>query len=168
MTLLNDRVLIVGAGPVGLVTACALADAGIPVKVVEASSSLPKDLRASTFHPPTLDLLERFGVTSRLIEQGLVCRHWQFRDRTQGVVATFDMGVLAADTDHPYRLQCEQWKLTALLRDRLAGSELVEFEYEAEAVGIAQNADGVTLTVRRADGSEDAFLGRYLGYPVGA
>lgn len=162
MTLLNDRVLIVGAGPVGLVTACALADAGIPVKVVEASFSLPKDLRASTFHPPTLDLLERFGVTARLIEQGLICRHWQFRDRTEGAIATFDMGMLAADTRHPYRLQCEQWKLTALLRDRLAASDLVEFDYEAEAVGIAQNADGVTLTVRRADGSEDEFLGRYL------
>ncbi|CAN0454590.1 unnamed protein product, partial [Phaeothamnion confervicola] len=158
----NDRVLVVGAGPVGLVAACALADAGIPVTVVEASYSLPKDLRASTFHPPTLDMLERFAITSQLIEQGLICPTWQFRDRAEGVVATFDMGVLAADTAHPYRLQCEQWKLTALLRDRLAKSDMVAIEYEAEAIGVAQNADGVTLTVRRPDNSEDELTGRYM------
>lgn len=162
MTTRKDQVLIVGAGPVGLVAACGLADAGIPVKVVEASYSLPKDLRASTFHPPTLDMLERFGVTAQLIEQGLICPTWQFRDRAEGVVATFDMGVLAADTAHPYRVQCEQWKLTALLRDRLAKTDLVEIEYEAEAVEVSQNADGVTLTVRRPDNSQDELTGRYL------
>ncbi len=162
MTAQKDCVLIVGAGPVGLVTACALADAGIPVKVFEASYTLPKDLRASTFHPPTLDLLERFGVTAALIEQGLICPKWQFRDRTQGVVATFDLGILAGDTAHPYRLQCEQWKLTALLRDRLAKNDLVEIEYEAEAVDATQSDDGVTLTVQRPDNSKEEITGRYL------
>ncbi len=162
MTTKNDRVLIVGAGPVGLVAASALADAGIPVKVVEASYSLPKDLRASTFHPATLDMLERFGVTAQLIEQGLICPTWQFRDRTEGVIATFDMGVLADDTSHPYRLQCEQWKLTALLRDRLSTSDLVDIEYEAEAFDVRQNADGVTLSIRRPDNSQEELSGRYL------
>ena len=51
-----DRVLIAGAGPTGMVAARFLAGAGIPVTVVEASNELQKDLRASTFHPPTLEL----------------------------------------------------------------------------------------------------------------
>ncbi len=159
---MNDRIVVVGAGPVGLVAACALVDAGIPVQVVEASYSLPKDLRASTFHPPTLDMLERFGISAPLIEQGLICSTWQFRDRAEGVVATFDLGVLAGDTAHPYRLQCEQWKLTALLRDRLVKSSLVAFEYEAEAIGVTQGDDRVTVTVQRPDGSRDELSGRYL------
>ena len=53
-------------------------------------------------------MLDRFGITDRLIERGLVCPQWQFRDRKEGIVATFDLGLLAADTAHPYRLQCEQ------------------------------------------------------------
>lgn len=158
----EERVLIAGAGPVGLVSACALADAGIPATIVEISRELPKDLRASTFHPPTLDMLDRFSVSENLVEQGLVCPLWQFRDRAEGVVATFDLGVLSGDTAHPYRLQCEQWKLTELLRDRLAKTDLVEFVYEAEAVGVFQDENGVTLTVQRPDGSREEMKGRYL------
>lgn len=158
----KERVLIAGAGPVGLVAACALAEAGIPVTIVEQSRELPKDLRASTFHPPTLDMLERFGVSERLVEQGLVCPQWQFRDRSEGVVATFDLGLLSGDTNHPYRLQCEQWKLTELLRAWIEEREHVDLVYEAEAVGARQDDAGATLLVRRPDGTIDALHGAYL------
>ena len=57
---------------------------------------LPHDLRASTFHPPTLDMLERFGVVGAMIDQGLICPTWQFRDRKDGVVATFELSRLGA------------------------------------------------------------------------
>ena len=158
----EEQVLIVGAGPVGLVAAAALAEAGIPATIFELSRELPKDLRASTFHPPTLDMLDRFGVTDRLIERGLICPQWQFRDRKEGIVATFDLGLLAADTAHPYRLQCEQWKLAELLRERMETSGLVDIIYEAEALGVTEDDDGVTLTVARPDGSKETFGGRYL------
>ena len=104
----NQTVVIVGAGPVGLVAASLLVDSGIPVTIVESSERVPRDLRASTFHPPTLDLLEKFGVVPSMIEQGLICPTWQFRDRKEGVVATFELARLLPDTNHPYRLRCEQ------------------------------------------------------------
>jgi 3-(3-hydroxy-phenyl)propionate hydroxylase len=158
----DRRVLIAGAGPVGLVAAAYLAGEGIPVTVVEAERDLPDDLRASTFHPPTLDMLERFGVVETLVAQGLVCPFWQFRDRQKGVIATFEMARLKDDTGHPYRLQCEQWRLTRLLRDRLAANPEVRFVYDARAAGVTQDADGVTLTVERPDGSTEALRGAYL------
>ena len=58
-----DRVVIVGAGPVGLVAALRLANAGIPCVVLEADAELTGDLRASTFHPPTLDMLDALGLS---------------------------------------------------------------------------------------------------------
>jgi 3-(3-hydroxy-phenyl)propionate hydroxylase len=61
----NQSVIIVGAGPVGLVTATLLVEQGIPVVLIEACSELPHDLRASTFHPPTLDMLERLAWLPR-------------------------------------------------------------------------------------------------------
>ena len=55
----EDRVLIAGAGPVGLVAAANLVRNGVPVTVLEAGSDLSEESRASTFHPPTLDMLAR-------------------------------------------------------------------------------------------------------------
>jgi 2-polyprenyl-6-methoxyphenol hydroxylase-like FAD-dependent oxidoreductase len=158
----RDRVLIVGAGPVGLVAAAALAAEAIPVAVIEAERDLPDGMRASTFHPPTLDMLERFGVVESLVEDGLICPTWQFRDRAEGPIATFDHAMIAGDTRHPYRLQCEQWRLTRLLRERLATNAAVEFVYDARAIGVAQDDAGVRLTIERPDGQQEALAGRYL------
>jgi 3-(3-hydroxy-phenyl)propionate hydroxylase len=156
------RVIIAGAGPAGLVAGAYLAGEGIPVLIVEQERDLPDDLRASTFHPPTLDMLGRFGVVPAMIEQGLICPTWQFRDRANGVIATFDLGHLKDDTAHPYRLQCEQWRLTRMLRDRLATNPAVTFLYDAKATEVAQDAGGVTLTVERPDGSTEPLRGDYL------
>ncbi len=158
----NNRVIIVGAGPVGLVAAVALAAEGVAVTVVEAQKDVAIDLRGSTFHPPTLDFLDRFGVTEKLISQGLIAPHWQFRDRKQGAIATFDMAALSADTNHPYRLQCEQWKLTRLLRQRLDASPDTSIVYGLRALGTEQTADTATLIAEREDGSEERLTARYI------
>ena len=156
------RVIVAGAGPAGMVAAAYLAGEGIPVAIVEQERDLPADLRASTFHPPTLDMLTRFGVVDAMIAQGLVCPTWQFRDRHAGVIATFEMGRLADDTAHPYRLQCEQWRLTRMLRDQLAANPDVTFIYDAKATGVAQDADGVTLAIERPDGSTEQLRAAFL------
>jgi 3-(3-hydroxy-phenyl)propionate hydroxylase len=156
------RVIVAGAGPAGMVAAAYLAGEGIPVAIVEQERDLPADLRASTFHPPTLDMLTRFGVVDAMIAQGLVCPTWQFRDRHAGVIATFEMGRLADDTAHPYRLQCEQWRLTRMLRDQLAANPDVTFIYDAKATGVTQDADGVTLAIERPDGSAEQLRAAFL------
>jgi 3-(3-hydroxy-phenyl)propionate hydroxylase len=137
------RVLIAGAGPVGLAAANLLADAAIEVRVLEAEPRLPETLRASTFQPPTLDRLARFGATEKLIAMGRVAPRLQYRDRA-GWVAELDFGVLAADTSHPYRVQCEQYKLNQVLAARL-GAERVR--YAAQVTGVEQDAGGVSVTV---------------------
>jgi 3-(3-hydroxy-phenyl)propionate hydroxylase len=158
----TDRVLVVGAGPVGVMAATFLAREGIPVTLIEATRDIAKDLRASTFHPPTLDMLKPLGIVERLIDRGLICPKWQFRDRREGVVATFDLGVLAQDTAFPFRLQCEQWKLTELLREVLDASPNVTVVYEASAVEMSQDENGVALTIERPDGSRELLKGRFL------
>lgn len=158
----EQRVLIVGGGPVGLVAAAFLAAHGIPVTLVEAQREIAEDLRASTFHPPTLDFLARLGITESLIELGLVCRYWQFRDRQDGAIATFDLDELRDDTAFPYRIQCEQWKLAHLLRAKLADTGCADLIYGARAVAAAQDDDGVDLTIERDDGTRETLTGRYL------
>lgn len=158
----GERVLIAGAGPVGLVAAVSLLEHGIPVTVLEASADLAVDLRASTFHPPTIDFLDGLGLADGLIERGLKCPLWQFRDRKEGEIATFDLGLLANETNHPYRLQCEQWKLTEAARARLDAHPDAELITDILVETVTQDADQVTVTARRKDESTEIFQAPYL------
>jgi len=108
-----------GAGPVGLVAALRLAARGISFILCEAEPALPEDLRASTLHPPTLDLLDTLGLSAPLHEVGLKCPSWQVRIHETHEHAEFRLELIAAHTSHPWRLQCEQFRLCHLAHDRL-------------------------------------------------
>ncbi len=156
-----DTILIAGGGPVGATAAYLLARAGLPVAVLEKEAGVVIDYRASTIHPPTLDLLEECGAAEAMIGMGLVCPVWQFRDREQGRIAEFDLSVLAGDTRHPYRLQCEQFKLVGWLYDRLAEYGEAALRFEHEVIGVAQDENGVTVVCRTPDG-ETELRGSWL------
>lgn len=156
-----NAVLIAGAGPVGLVAALSLARRAVPVEVFEAEAELPTDLRASTWHPPTLDLMEELGIAGQLIDNGLVAPTWQYRDRKDGPVAVFDMALLKNDTHHPYRVQCEQWKATRYLKAALEQHPHVRILFGHRARDLRQTADGVTLICDTPDG-EARHDGRFL------
>ena len=159
----SAQVLIAGAGPVGLVAALALADAGISVHVFEAADGIVEDLRASTFHPPTLDMLDKYGITPTLVAQGLVCPHWQVRMHPSGEHARFDLSVLADVTAHPYRLQCEQFKLSRALLARLADYPHAQISFNTSIEAVTQSDDAVTLQVNTAEGASTVRSGWLIG-----
>lgn len=158
---MKDHIVIVGAGPVGLVSACLLVDEGVSVTVLDSCNDLPRDLRASTFHPPTLDMLERFDVVPSMIAQGLICPEWQFRDRTDGVIATFELDRLNDETAHPYRLQCEQWRLGEMFCERLRKSPLADLRFGMKASAVRQTADHVEVDAVNAQGETETFKGAF-------
>ena len=115
----TPKVIIVGAGPVGLVTALRLVRAGFEVTVLEQASELHAEPRASTFHCSTLDLLDTMGLAAPLIARGREAPQWQYRMFETGEAAVFDMSVLEGETRFPFRLQAEQFKLVELTAERL-------------------------------------------------
>ena len=163
----SDRVVVVGAGPVGLTAALALSRRGIPTTVLAAEPELVMELRGSTFHPPTLDLLDEFGVVPDMIAMGLKAPTWQFRDRETGPVATFDLSLLAGDTNHPYRVQCEQWKLMRLLRDEYLKVPGSEIRFGHRVTSVRQGEDSVTLEAETVSGPV-AIEGRHVVAADGA
>jgi 3-(3-hydroxy-phenyl)propionate hydroxylase len=144
-------VLIAGGGPVGLCLGYLLARKGVRVRVLEAEETVAKDLRASTFHPPTLDMLAEFGIAGELMSRGLVCPSWQVRLHPSGERAVFELKILADVTAHPFRLQCEQWKLSEALAFRLERETAARLEFGARLDGFEQDASGVTARVARGD-----------------
>ena len=92
----NERVVICGGGPVGVVAALSLVRQGIPVTVLEAFDTPPKDPRAATLHPSTLEMLDTLDLAAGILERGLHAPAFQFRDRkTQDIIAVFDMQHIA-------------------------------------------------------------------------
>ena len=144
MDLTREPILIVGAGPVGLTLAWRLSQLGLDVQVFEAENRITDQLRASTFHPPTLDYFDESGITAELVEAGRITPTWQIRMQTSGERAEFDLSVLNEDTAHPYRLQCRQELLGRALVARLP-KDAVHFGCPITAV--AQDKDGVSITL---------------------
>jgi 3-(3-hydroxy-phenyl)propionate hydroxylase len=154
----HNRVIVAGGGPVGSVATLLLARAGVPVTMIERASDVVLDYRASTFHPPTLDLLEASGITAALVAMGLVCPTVQIRDREIGKVAEFDVTRLENETRHPYRLQCEQFKLVGHVYGELAKIPDVDLRFDHEVVGIEQS-DGEVCVVAERDGERVTIRG---------
>jgi 3-(3-hydroxy-phenyl)propionate hydroxylase len=134
----TTQVLIAGAGPVGLCLGLGLAKRGIEVEVFEALPALSADARASTWHPPTLEMLDEWGVAQTVLKKGTIVDRLQFWEReSKTLVAEFPYTLLAADTRFPCRFQCPQDRVTPILLDALlaTGHARVHFGHRVTAVG---------------------------------
>lgn len=145
-----------------MASALFLASEGVPVLVLERSLEPHADPRAATYHPPTLEMLAPSGVTAELHAQGLIARHWQFRDRREGLVAQFDLGVLADETPFPYRLQCEQHKLVAMMARRVAAAPNARILHGCEVVAIRQDDNGVDVDILQGNENRRTLRASWL------
>lgn len=157
----NGPVVVAGAGPVGVVSALALARAGIPVEVFEAAADVDTSPRAATTHPATLEMVAELGLIDEYIARGLVARLFQFWDRPTGrKVAEFDHEVLKGDTRFPFVVQTEQHKLARMAIERLrALGAPVHFSTRVDRLD--QSDGGVRVTVAGPDGEREV-RGSYL------
>ena len=159
----KTQVVIAGAGPVGCVAGLILVRAGISVVILETESDLIPELRASTFHPPTLDMLDELGVTSELIAQGLITPKIQYRDLDDGLVAEFDHALIDDRTKHPYRLQCEQFKLTRTISGMLKKYRHAEISFNSKFINASQTDNAVTVVYETPDGSAQLTCDYLIG-----
>ncbi|MCY3642891.1 MAG: FAD-dependent monooxygenase [Acidimicrobiaceae bacterium] len=164
MTRADNRVLVAGAGPVGLVLALCLARRGHRVVVVEKLVDLLDQVRrAGTIHAATLEMLDDIGLYERLEPRGIVAPLVHYWDRgAPEPIAVFDHGVLAGDTRFPYALQCDRLKLVEEALKMASSDDLIEIRTGTELVGFRQESDSVTAAVETADGEHQELQGTHL------
>ena len=167
-----DRVVVIGAGPVGLCLALRLAQREIPVCVVEAlgeDNFLEQVPRAGTNHPATLELLDAIGLYQKLEPRGIVAPLFHYWDRHDNkLIAEFDHAHLKDDTRFPYVLQCERIKIVEEALALARAHPLIEVRLSTAFTSFTQTADGVTALVTNQDGEAEAIAGAYLVSGEGA
>ena len=168
----SDRVIVIGAGPVGLCLSLALAQQGIPVCLIEALGDhnfLEQVPRAGTNHPATLELFARIGLYDKLEPRGIIAPLFHYWDRHESkLVAEFDHAHLKDDTRFPYVLQCERIKIVEEALKLVKAHPGIELRLSTEFTAFSQTADGVTVQVTNPAGESEAIAGSYLVSAEGA
>src|SRR6266850_5657199 len=135
----NDRVLIVGAGPVGLCLALKLAKDGVQSTIFETLADenfLDQVPRAGTNHPATLEMYDEIGLYQKLEPRGIIAPLFHYWDRAKGErIAEFDHAVLKNDTKFPYVLQCERIKVVEEALKMAKANPLIEARMGATFAG---------------------------------
>src|SRR3954469_11585324 len=161
---ISRPVVVVGAGPVGMVCALALNRRGVPVTVLEQEAGPAKDQRAATIHPPTLEMLKELGVTAKILPLGLVSTTYRFHDRpTNSLVAEFNLDRLRDEVRYPFVLQYEQYKLTASIAAEYGNGGDFDVRFSHTVAGLSQNADGVAVDVTTPGGTEQIQAAYVIG-----
>jgi 3-(3-hydroxy-phenyl)propionate hydroxylase len=155
-------ILIAGGGPVGVITALALARQGFPVHVFEADERINDMPRAATTHAATLEMLAGLGMVDEVIARGYVEPLFRIWDgQGMKIVAEFNFGILKDETPYPFAVQCEQHKLAAMAVQRLKAFPHAKVEFSVRLTTLRQDADGVEVEVESVEGKRK-LAGSYL------
>ena len=159
----SDRpIIIAGGGPVGVITALALARQGFAVNVFEAEDRVNDNPRAATTHAATLTMLENLGLVDEVTRRGLIEPKFRIWDRTsREIIVEFDFGILKDDTRYPYVVQCEQHKLANMTIERLKAIPNSAVQFSSRLVRFEQYDDRVEAEIETPTGTR-RVTGSYL------
>jgi 3-(3-hydroxy-phenyl)propionate hydroxylase len=168
----QKRVVVIGAGPVGLCLALALCQAGVPVTIVEAMSQngfLDQVPRAGTNHPATLEMFDRIGLYDKIEPRGFRAPIFHYWDRGgPTLIAAFDHALLNGDTTFPFVLQCERIKIIEEAMALAVAHPECTVMMGTTFTSFTQCADGITAQVQTADGEMAELKGAYIVSAEGA
>jgi len=153
-------VLVVGAGPTGLVMAATLARAGVSVRIVERAAERSPHSRALVVHARSLEVLEQLGIAAELVGRGKRALSVIVHIDGDKAVETPLGDVGAQDSPFPFVLFVSQVETERLLEAHLL-SLGVAVERPLELVALTQDEAGCVATLDRA-GVREEVRARYV------
>jgi 2-polyprenyl-6-methoxyphenol hydroxylase-like FAD-dependent oxidoreductase len=157
---LDCQVLVVGAGPTGLVLAADLLARGVSMRIIDKGNGINLETRAIAIHARALEVLDLMSLAERFVDHGQAVRWFSFY--TDGK-RRLSLDLSRNGTRFPFMLDIPQHQTEALLRARIAELGGV-IEQGTELTGLAEEPAGVIATVRDADGQPRQIT---AGYVVG-
>jgi 3-(3-hydroxy-phenyl)propionate hydroxylase len=155
-------VIVVGAGPVGLITALGLAHYGVPFVVLEEDDRLSLDTKAGTVLTRTLEVLDRYGALDDVLRASLRVDEIGEIDReTNTSTLSVRTGDLTEDTRFPFIVNIPQHHLEPVLKRTLEEKAPGALRMSHRVTKFVQHADHVEVQVDTPDG-EQMLAGRYL------
>ena len=151
---LDCQVLVVGAGPTGLVLAADLLARGVSTRIIDKGDGVNLETRAIGVHARTLEVLDLMGLAERFVEHGQIVRRWRFY--TDGK-PRLSLDLSRNGTRFGFMLDIPQHQTECLLRARVAELGGV-IEQRAELTGLTDEAVGVTARVRDAGGGQTRVI----------
>jgi 2-polyprenyl-6-methoxyphenol hydroxylase-like FAD-dependent oxidoreductase len=153
--------IVVGAGPVGLLTALGLARAKASILVLEDGSALNDSPRAMTYTDPTMQLMNRLGILDDAEAVGIQNRQINFVWPSDDLVITIDTVKAEPSRVYPHNLQFGQEALGALTMNAFLNYPGTGVRFNHKVKGISQGADHATVTVETPDGDRD-YQAKYV------
>ena len=147
----NPEVIVVGAGPVGLVAGCELARRGVSVRVIDKLAQPTEQSRAIAVHARSLDMFDRMGIVDELVGTGIKATAMQMYT---GHSKLFRVPFGDVDSAFPFTLTTAQTETERVLGDHLQ-SLGVTVQRGVELAALSQDGNAVHLTVRHEDGSTE-------------
>lgn len=145
----RQPVAIVGAGPVGLITALGLAHYGIPCTLYEDDQRLSLDTKAGTILTRTLEILRRYGAADAVLAQALRVDEIGEIDRaTQKSTFPVLLEALAAETRYPFVINLPQQDFEPILAEALHKTGLVTVKMGHRYLGHEDRGDHVVLRLQ--------------------
>jgi 2-polyprenyl-6-methoxyphenol hydroxylase-like FAD-dependent oxidoreductase len=155
------RILVVGAGPVGLTAACALAAHGTAVRVVDTLEQPTTESRAVMLQSRTLEQLALLGVLPELESRGSHVIAVEIYDGRTGTRRA-RLPLTEVPSRHPYALDLPQTDTEAVLAAR-AGQLGVVIDRGVTVTTLTQDSDGVEVTLRLHDAEHTERYGWVVG-----
>ena len=139
----RHRVVIVGAGPIGLLTALELARFGVPSVIVESEAQISHGSRAIVLTRKSVEILQQAGLARPFIDKGLP---WQYGRSFYRGKEVYRM-VMPHDADDRFLpgLNIQQQYIEQFLVDAIEASPLIELRWQTACTGLAQGAECVRV-----------------------
>jgi len=144
------EVLIVGGGPVGLMTALGLARAGVPVTLLEAEDDIVYSPRAISYAWTILPGLELFGLLDDMLAAGHTIDERCWRVFKTGEMIVYNHDAVRGITDRPYNLTLGQDLLAKIVLLHLKRHPNVTIHWGTKFTGLRQTPSNVIVTAERA------------------